>query len=73
MTTTANTTAADTILAIDLGKYKSVACAHDQASGAFRFTSLDSTRSEMQGLLTRDQPTVVSIGETCKSGSLGSE
>ena len=27
MTTTAKTTAADTILAIDLGKYKSVACA----------------------------------------------
>jgi hypothetical protein len=30
MTTTAKTAAADTILAIDLGKYKSVAWVHDQ-------------------------------------------
>jgi transposase len=61
---TANTTAADSILAIDLGKYKSVACVHDQASGAFRFTTFDTTRSEMQRLLTRDRPTVVII-EAC--------
>jgi transposase len=64
MTTTAKTTAADTILAIDLGKYKSVACVHDEASGAFRFTSFETTRSEMHRLLARDQPTVVII-EAC--------
>src|SRR5262245_11203992 len=64
MTTTAKTTAADTILAIDLGKYKSVACVHDQALGTFRFTSFDTTRSDMQRLLTRDRPTVVII-EAC--------
>jgi transposase len=64
MTTTANTTAADTILAIDLGKYKSVACVHDHASATFRFTSFDTTRSELQRLLTRDRPTVVII-EAC--------
>ena len=45
MTTTAKTTAADTILAIDLGKYKSVACVHAEASGTFHFTSLETTRS----------------------------
>jgi transposase len=64
MTTTAKTTAADTIVAIDLGKYKSVACVHDQASGTFRFTSFDTTRSEMQRLLTRERPAVVII-EAC--------
>jgi hypothetical protein len=28
-----------TILAIDLGKYKSVACLHDPGSGEIRFTT----------------------------------
>jgi transposase len=64
MTTTARTTAADTILAIDLGKYKSVACVHAEASGTFRFTSFETTRGEMHRLLTRDRPTVVII-EAC--------
>jgi transposase len=64
MTTTAKTTAADPILAIDLGKYKSVACVRDRASGTFRFTSFETTRSEMHRLLTREQPTVVII-EAC--------
>src|SRR5262249_39375304 len=58
------TTTAETILAIDLGKYKSVACAHDAASGTFRFTTFETTRSEMHRLLTRDRPTVVLI-EAC--------
>src|SRR5215475_14113904 len=62
MTTT--TTAADTILAIDLGKYKSVACVHDQASGTYRFTRFETTRSELHRLLSRDRPTVVLI-EAC--------
>ncbi|TMQ32053.1 MAG: IS110 family transposase [Planctomycetota bacterium] len=64
MTTTAKTTAADTILAIDLGKYKSVACVHDGASGTFRFSSFETTRSEMHRLLTRNRATVVII-EAC--------
>ena len=64
MTTTAKATAAETILAIDLGKYKSVACVHDGASGACRFTSFETTRSQMHRLLTRDRPTVVII-EAC--------
>src|SRR5262245_30070739 len=64
MTTTAKTIAADTILAIDLGKYKSVACIHDPASGTFRFTSFETARGEMHRLLSRDRPTVVII-EAC--------
>lgn len=42
MTTTTTEIAADTdlILAIDPGKYKNVACAHDDASGEIAFTIL---------------------------------
>jgi hypothetical protein len=36
----AATASTSTILAIDLGKYKSVACLHDPDSGEFRFTTL---------------------------------
>src|SRR6476646_10263471 len=61
MTTTAKTTAADTILAMDLGKYKSVACVHDGISGTFRFTSFQTARGEMRRLLTGDRPAVVLI------------
>src|SRR5262245_54639013 len=64
MTTTVKTSAADTILAIDLGKYKSLACAHADASDTVRFTSFQTTRSQMHRLLTRDRPTVVII-EAC--------
>jgi hypothetical protein len=41
ITTTASTDAY--ILAIDLGKYKSVACVLDHATGEFRFTTFDTT------------------------------
>src|SRR5262249_17354240 len=64
MTTTAKTTAADTILAIDLGKYKSVAYAHAEASGPCQFTSFDTTRGELHRLLAKHRPTVVII-EAC--------
>jgi transposase len=60
-TITASTT---TIVAIDLGKYKSVACVHDEATGAFRFTSFETTRSELHRLLAKGQPAVVII-EAC--------
>src|SRR6516225_11557622 len=62
MTTT--TTAAGTLLAIDLGKYKSVACVHDEATGAFRFTTFETTRAELQRLMAQQQPAVVII-EAC--------
>jgi hypothetical protein len=64
MNTLTKAASTSTILAIDLGKYKSVACVHDEASGTFRFTSFETTRSEMHRLLTRDRPTVVII-EAC--------
>jgi hypothetical protein len=52
------------ILAVDLGKYKSVACVHDQDSSEIRFTSFETTRAELQRLLAREQPAVVVI-EAC--------
>jgi len=63
MTTTAKTTAADTILAIDLGKYKSVACLYRSADDA-RFTTLTTSRDELARLIQRHQPAVVLI-EAC--------
>jgi transposase len=64
MTTIAKTTAAGTILAIDLGKYKSVACVCDQASGEVRFTTFETTRAELRRLIGQEQPAVVII-EAC--------
>jgi transposase len=52
------------ILAIDLGKYKSVACVHDQATGEFAFSTFETTRTEMRRLLAAAQPAVVII-EAC--------
>jgi transposase len=60
ITTTAST---HTILAIDLGKYKSVACVHD-ATGEIRFTTFDTTRAELHRLISQEQPGVVII-EAC--------
>src|SRR5262252_10524351 len=58
---TAICTAAErtTILAIDFGKYKSVACAHDHATGEICFTTFETTRHELQKLLARWQPAAV--------------
>src|SRR5262245_13864925 len=64
MTTTTPATAVRTILAIDLGKYKSVVCVHDQASGEVRFTSFETTRAELRKLMEKEQPAVV-ILEAC--------
>jgi hypothetical protein len=48
LTTTAST---NIILAIDLGKYKSVARVRDQATGEFGFTTFETTRADRPGLL----------------------
>ena len=53
-----------TILAIDLGKYKSVACVHDQATGEISFTTFDTIRDELQHMIAREEPGVVII-EPC--------
>ena len=62
ITTTASTTS--NILAIDLGKYKSVACVHDQGTGEVGFTTLETTRAELQKLIGKTKPVVVII-EAC--------
>ena len=43
----ATTASTSTILAIDLGKYKSVACLHHPDSGEFRFTTFDTSGGEL--------------------------
>jgi transposase len=53
-----------TILAVDLGKYKSVACIHDQETGEFRFTTIDTGRVEMRRLIEKEGAAVVII-EAC--------
>jgi transposase len=61
ITTTASNNAS--ILAIDLGKYKSVACVLDH-HGEFRFTTFDSTTEDVRKLIGQHQPDVVVI-EAC--------
>lgn len=65
MTTTTFPTAAGTILAIDLGKFKSVVCLYrrDDPSAA-RFETIATSRSELQKLFDRLQPAIVLI-EAC--------
>jgi transposase len=62
MTTTANATAAP-ILAIDLGKYKSVACLCRSADDT-RFTTFATSRDELARLIDQHRPRVVLI-EAC--------
>jgi hypothetical protein len=65
--TTTITTAADTILALDLGKYKSVACLYRSANDA-RFTSITTTRTELPRLIQKHRPDVVLIEACLLSG-----
>ena len=48
--------ASTTILAIDLGKYKSVACVHDQTTGEYAFTTFETTRAELHKLVGKELP-----------------
>jgi transposase len=64
MTTTTTTPTAGTILALDLGKYKTVACRYDRAAAEARYQSLDSTREEFRNLFEQHRPSVVVI-EAC--------
>src|SRR5262245_26305917 len=52
------------ILAIDLGKFKSVACAYPRSGGEPSFHTLPSTRDALLGLFQRVGPAVVVI-EAC--------
>src|SRR5260370_4707423 len=52
------------ILAIDLGKYKSVACAYDAASTKTQFDTLTTCRAVLRRLFDRCRPSTVVI-ESC--------
>lgn len=55
---------ADTILAIDLGKYKSVACAYRRDTAAAEFRTATTSRAEVERLIRSARPAVVVI-EAC--------
>ena len=55
MNTITKSASTNVIVAIDLGKYKSVACVCDQATGEFRFSAFDTTRAEMRKLVDKEQ------------------
>jgi transposase len=57
-----------TILAIDLGKYNSVACAYDRATASPRFSTLVTSRAEVEKLLERTRPDVVVIEACTQAG-----
>src|SRR5262245_28634962 len=64
MTTTTPATAARTILALDLGKYKSVACAYDPPTTHAVFDTRATTAGELRRWLAKYRPAVVVI-EAC--------
>jgi len=64
MKTTTIGTAAGTILAIDLGRYKCVACVYDTATATGRFHTLDTVRADLDQLFAR-HPTAVVVVEAC--------
>jgi transposase len=64
MTATTCRTAAATILAIDLGRYKSVACVYNTATAACRFHTLDTTRTDLERLFEH-HPTALVVVEAC--------
>jgi transposase len=53
-----------TILAIDLGKYKCVACTYDKATAAAEFRTITTSRAEVERLIRTTGPAVVVI-EAC--------
>lgn len=54
----------DTILAIDLGRYKSVACVYHRGTRAHAFRTIDTTPAEVDALLAR-HPGAVVVVEAC--------
>ena len=58
------------ILAIDLGKYKSVACNYVAATGKARFATVVTHTNEFDRLLSQESPDLVVI-ETCSIANLG--
>ena len=66
-TTTTTATAAGPILALDLGKYKSVACLYRSRDDA-RFATLPTSRPELTRLIHKHRPAVVLIEACLLSG-----
>jgi transposase len=64
MTTTTTATAAHTILAIDLGKYKSVACLYHGDPATATFISFPTDRQRLEKLFAQHRPDAVVI-EAC--------
>jgi transposase len=62
--TTATATATAPILAIDLGRYKSVACAYDPATRAADFRTRDTGRADFDRLFAR-HPGALVVVEAC--------
>src|SRR5262245_12886028 len=58
------TTTTGLILALDLGKYKSVACSYDRGGGQPRFETLTTSRHDLRVLLQRHRP-AVAVFEAC--------
>jgi hypothetical protein len=68
MTTATSVPTAKRIVAIDLGKDKSVACDYHPGSGEVAFTTLGTGRAELHRLLARRRPGVVVIEASALSG-----
>jgi transposase len=63
-TTTANAATTRTILALDLGKYKSVACLYQRHTAEHSFLSLDTSRDHLRHLFEQHRPDLV-VFEAC--------
>lgn len=64
MSVTAKESSARTILAIDLGKFKSVACRYEPATGSHTFETIATTPSAVHDLLVAGSPSALVI-EAC--------
>lgn len=62
------TTTTDTILAIDLGRYKSIACTYRRSSREHSFRTFDTTPAELTKLLARHPGTLVVIEACANAG-----
>jgi transposase len=62
------TTAAAPILAIDLGRYKSVACTYDPATRSAQFRTLDTGRADFEHLFARHPGALVVVEAGANAG-----
>ena len=70
MNTLTKSASTNVIVAVDLGKYKSVGCVLDPATGEYRFTTFDTTRAELRKLVAKEQPAVAVIEACLLAGSV---